>query len=101
MSIYYTVMSDDTPRGTNHTRVIKIYSPTRGKVAQPCELMVVKEIRLCSLMNTNIVIVVEYSENKISQTLMVINVMDDTTTIYVLCIGMAGKYCNHRRKFRE
>ena len=73
----------------------------RGKVAQPCELMVVVEIRLCALMNTNIVIVVEYPDNKISQTLMVINVMDDTTTIYVLCIGMAVKCCNYRRKFRE
>ena len=50
--------------------------------------MVVKEIRLCSLMNTNIVIVVENQENKISQTLMVINVVDDTETIYVLCIVM-------------
>ena len=94
-------MSDDTPRGTHHTWVIEIYSPTRGKVAQPCELMVVVEIRLCSLMNTNIVIVVEYSENKISQTLMVINVMDNTTTICVLYIGMAVKCCNNRRKFKE
>ena len=87
MSIYYTVMSDDIPQGIHHTRIIATYQPTKGgKVAQPCELMVVKEIRLCSLMNTNIVIVVEYLENKTSQTLMVINVMDDTTTIYVLCI---------------
>ena len=36
----------------------------KGKVAQPCELMVVGEAWLCLLMNTNIVIVVEHPENK-------------------------------------
>ena len=36
----------------------------RGEVAQPCELMVVVEIRLYLLMNTNIVIAAEHPENK-------------------------------------
>ena len=35
-----------------------------GKVTQPCELMVVVEIRLYLLMDTNIVIAAEHPENK-------------------------------------
>jgi hypothetical protein len=64
MSIYYTVVSDyDTPGRIHHSMTTEIHSPARGKVTQPFELMVV-EVRLYLLMDTNIVIVVEYPENK-------------------------------------
>ena len=62
MPIYYTVVSDDTPGRIHHSMTTEIHLPTREKVTQPCELMVV-EVRLYILMNTGIVIVVESLEN--------------------------------------
>ena len=56
-------MSDDTPRRTYHSGITERHSPIRGKVTQPCELMVVGEVWLCLLMDTNIVIVAENPEN--------------------------------------
>ena len=67
------------------------------KVAQPCELMVVGEAWLCLLMNTNIVIVADNPENNqkiflrhtyYTSNMTMINVMNYTTTIYVLCMVM-------------
>jgi hypothetical protein len=60
--MYYTVMSDDTLGQIHHSRKTEIQLPTRRKVTQPCELMV-EEVRLYLLIDTNIVIVVEYPEN--------------------------------------
>ena len=49
--------------GIHHNMTTEIHSHTRGKVTQPCKLMVV-EVRLYILMDAITVIVVEYPDNK-------------------------------------